>query len=155
MDNISCCFIGHREIRNSAELEKRLYVIIENLILSGVATFFFSSKSKFNDLCLAVTTKLKTKYPNIKRVYIRAEYQFINDDYLNYLLQFYDDTLYPNEIINAGKAVYVKRNIYMIDRSDFCIFYFDENYQSTYKSGTKIAYSHAVKKQKQIINAFD
>ena len=52
----------------------------------------------------------------------------------------------------------------MIDRSDYCVFYYNPNYlpnmrkvskQSLYyqpKSGTKLAYDYAVKKGKSIMN---
>ena len=51
---------------------------------------------------------------------------------------------------NAGKASYIERNQAMIDNSDYCIFYFDEDYspQRT-RSGTKIAYDYALRKAKK------
>lgn len=39
----------------------------------------------------------------------------------------------------------------MIDRSDICVIYFDENAFNE-KSGTKIAYEYAMKKKKEILN---
>ena len=80
---------------------------------------------------------------------------------------FYDETYIPDKVIYAGKAAYVERNKYLIDKADVCIFYFNENYQppltlstgkqkNSYqqKSGTKIAYDYAVQKKKAIINLF-
>ena len=52
----------------------------------------------------------------------------------------------------------------MIDKADFCIFYYNENYTPIKKSnnlffadkqtnsGTKIAYNYAIKNKKEIIN---
>ena len=67
----------------------------------------------------------------------------------------------------AGKASYVERNQEMINQSDYCIVYYDDNYLpprrknsrrdlTDYqpKSGTAIAYDYAVKKKKKIINVF-
>ena len=72
---------------------------------------------------------------------------------LNYLLNFYDDTYYPEKLHGAGKAVYVKRNYEMIRNSKCCIFYYDEQSSpATRKSGTKIAFEYAVRKGKNIIN---
>ena len=54
----------------------------------------------------------------------------------------------------------------MVDDSDYCVFYYDENYtrESKYsknnmiirtpQSGTKLAYNYAVRKKKKIINAY-
>ena len=67
----------------------------------------------------------------------------------------------------AGKASYVERNQAMINDSDLCVFYYDENYKvderkyskrsfTTYqpKSGTWLAYDYAKQKKKEIINVF-
>ena len=61
----------------------------------------------------------------------------------------------------SGRAQYVERNQAMIDDSDFCIFYYDENYlpkrrKSSWrdftdyqpKSGTSIAYKYATRERK-------
>ena len=104
-------------------------------------------------------TELKEKYSHIKRIYVRAEFQYIDDNYRKYLLQDFEDTYYHEKIMNAGKAVYVERNYEMIDKSKYCVVYYDENYApprrknsrrdlTDYqpKSGTKLAYDYAVKK---------
>jgi len=148
-----CCFIGHRTINETEELKTRLLGIIENLILSEkVDTFLFGSKSRFDDLCLELVTEIKEKYPHVKRVYVRAEYPHINDQYRSYLLKSYDDTYFPEKIISAGKAAYVERNCEMIDKSQFCVIYYDEqNLPVTRKSGTKIALDYALKAKKRVI----
>lgn len=153
----TCCFIGHRKVNETEELKQKLTEVIENLIVNeNVDTFLFGSKSEFNDLCRCTVTELKKKYPNIKRIFVRAEYPYINDDYRDYLLQFYEDTYYPQKVLNSGKASYVKRNIEMIDNSKFCVVYYDENYShNNRKSGARIAYEYAVGKRKMIMNVVD
>lgn len=72
-----------------------------------------------------------------------------------------------NSKFTAGKSSYIERNIAMIDDSNYCIFYYDKNYQpalrklskksiSNYqpKNGTKIAYNYAKHKKKIILNLF-
>lgn len=67
----------------------------------------------------------------------------------------------------AGKASYVERNQEMINQSNYCIVYYDDNYLpprrknsrrdlTDYqpKSGTAVAYEYAIKKKKEIINVF-
>lgn len=61
----------------------------------------------------------------------------------------------------------MERNQEMINKSDFCVVYYDENYTpprrnskenlSGYqpKSGTAIAYNYAVKNKKEIINVLN
>ena len=149
----TACFFGHREIKNENELKGKIKQQIEALIVNEeIYIFLFGSKSAFDDLCYLVTTELKQKYPHIQRVYVRAEYPYISEHYKNYLLESYEDTYYPHHIINSGKAVYVERNLEMINKSGFCIFYYDEQIAPTNrKSGTKIALDYAVKKDKKII----
>lgn len=165
----TCCFFGHRKIDVTGELINRLNEIVEGLIKEGeVDTFLFGSKSKFNDLCYMVVTELKQKYPHIKRIYVRAEFSFIDEGYRSYLLKQYEDTYYPEKIINAGKAAYVERNFEMIDKSNFCVVYYDKNYAPPRrknsrrnltgyqpKSGTKLAYDYAKRKGVRIFNALN
>ena len=157
-----CCFIGHREIEKSAALEDKLYKETEKLINEGVDTFLFGSKSEFNRLCYNTVTRLKEKYPHIKRVYVRAEYPDINDDYTEYLLKSCEETYYPDKIRGAGRAAYVERNYHMINQCFTCVFYYKEGYlpharrdrkqdlkDFRPKSGTEIAYAYAVKNNKK------
>ncbi len=165
----TCCFFGHRKIAEADKLKERLYKIIEDLIIyKYVDTFLFGSKSDFDKLCLAVVTELKYKYPHIQRIYVRAEFQHINDDYKAYLLQSYEDTYYPEQISGSGRAAYVERNQIMIDCSDICVIYYNENYLPPKrkssrrdifpyqpKSGTSVAYEYAKCKKRHIINTVE
>ena len=152
MEN-TCCFFGHRTINETEQLKNELRETIEDLITNKkVDTFLFGSKSQFDELCLEIVTKIKEKYPDIKRVYVRAEYPVISENYKVYLLTKYDDTYYPDKIIGAGKAVYVERNCEMIRKSRYCIVYYNENNApKTRKSGTKIALDYAIKLNEEVI----
>ena len=162
----TCCFFGHRNIIETDELKSKLYNEIETLITyKKVHTFLFGSKSQFDDLCYKIVTELKEKYPHIKRIYVRAEFPYIDDNYKKYLLESYEDTYYPSKMIDAGKAAYVERNYEMINNSRYCICYYDENYMPPRrknsrrdlldyqpKSGTGIAFDYARKEELNIIN---
>ena len=162
----TCCFFGHRKVPNAVEIKNKVYKEVENLIAKkDVCIFLFGSKSEFDDLCHEVVTELKGKYPHIKRVYVRSAFQHIPDWYEESLLKHYEDTYFPEHMENAGRASYVERNQEMINKSDFCVVYYDENYAPPRrrnskrdlidyqpKSGAKVAYDLAVKKKKEIIN---
>ncbi len=162
----TCCFFGHRRIETNKELENAIYNNAEKFITNeNVYVFLFGSRSQFNDLCYDVVTKLKEKYSHIQRIYVRAEYPYINDDYKSYLLESYEDTYFPEKSVNAGRASYVERNQEIINKSSFCIVYYDESYLPPRrknskrdlldyqpKSGTKIAYDYALKKGSEITN---
>ena len=156
----TCCFIGHRKVEETPELLERLRKTIKELICKNdVDTFLFGSKSQFDELCLKITKLLKCVHPEIKLIYYRSHFQHISAEYENYLLKIYDNTLMPKGMENSGRASYVERNQKMIDASNFCVFYYDENYtpslEKQTKSGTTVAYQYAVKKKKTIINLFN
>ena len=152
MENF-CCFIGHRRIENNKDLRQKLNQLIEKLIVEeNVTTFLFGSKSQFDDLCHETVTCLKEKYPQIKRVYVRAEYPYINDQYRTELLKDYEDTYFPESLLHAGRAVYVERNYKMIEQSNICVFYYAPSLAPTTRnSGTKLALDYAQRKNKEII----
>ena len=150
--NNTCCVFGHRTINETQYLRTKITEVIEKLITDeNVDTFLFGSKSRFNSLCYELVTNLKEKYPHIKRIYVRAEFPVINDDYKAYLLELYEDTFYPEKIKGSGRAAYVERNYEMINKSKYCIVYYDEaNAPTTRKSGTRIALNYAVKQKRNI-----
>ena len=117
--NNTCCFFGHRTIKEIEELRTKITEAVEKLISDeNVDTFLFGSKSEFDRLCLELVTKLKEKHPHIKRIYVRAEFPYINDAYLTYLLKSYDETYYPEKLHGAGRAAYVERNCEMTIRAN-------------------------------------
>ncbi|MBQ7974452.1 MAG: hypothetical protein IJ300_02050 [Clostridia bacterium] len=163
-----CCFIGHRKIEETHNLTNHLYNVIENLIVQeNVNVFLFGSKSEFNNLCYRVVSRLKEQYRNIQRIYVRAEFPYIDNSYKAYLQKRYENSYYPDKIISAGKAAYIERNYEMINNSKYCIMYYDDSYAPPRRkksskdltdyqpqSGTKLAYNYAVRKC-NVINVFE
>lgn len=176
----TCSFFGHRDIEATEELKCKVKNIIEDLIINhSVYIFLFGSRSNFDSLCHLIVTELKEKYTNIKRIaytcksetcilecekekweeiYSRLYKQKVN------LLCVEDEYEYKAKYV-SGKASYIERNYTMIDNSNYCIFYYDENYQprerqrlnrsaiyKQTKSGTALAYTYAIRKKKDIIN---
>ncbi|MBQ3235020.1 MAG: hypothetical protein IJA97_02555 [Clostridia bacterium] len=152
-----CCIIGHREIALTQNLKDKVYSVIYDLIKSGVEVFLFGSKSEFNELCYEIVTNLKGEFPNVKRIFVRAEYPIIDDLYYGYLKGFYEESYYYDKDFNSGKLSYIKLNEHLIDCSDCCLFYYDYSYKpkTNTKSGTRLAYDYAVKKRKRIINVYN
>ena len=148
-------FIGHRKLQFDngfrIQLKKLLLSLIDN---RNADTFLFGSRSDFDDLCLEVVTEIQKERPGIKRVYVRAEYPYISADYEKYLLTFYDETYMPENIIHAGKAVYIERNRHMIDSSDICLFYLDidKTTNTTCKSNTAAIAAYAADHNKTLYN---
>lgn len=165
---MKACFIGHTSVEKTEQLISSLKETVLNLIHKGFDVFLFGSKSEFDNLSWDVVTELRNEYPYIKRVYVRAAFQYIDKFYEEYLLNFYEETYYPKKVEKVGKCSYIERNYDMIDNSTCCVFYYNENYIVPLKqsknetllpakmrnSGTEIAYKYAIKKEKQIINLY-
>ena len=165
----TCSFFGHRNTEETPMLCERLKNTVIYLINErGVTRFLFGSASCFDELCLKIITQLKEEYPEIKRVYVRSDSPYPSELYKEYLLELYDDTFMPERVENAGKASYVERNEEMIKASDFCVFYYNEEYKPPLrkssknavfpyqpKSGTALAYQYAKQKKKEIINLYE
>ncbi len=100
--------------------------MIELIKGKGVKIFLFGSRSDFDKICLKAVTELKNVFPEIKRVYVRGEYPYIDDGYKDYILKMYEETYFPTKAKKAGKAVYIVRNAEMVEKSDFCVFYYDK-----------------------------
>ena len=168
---MTVAFIGHRNVVQTEALEERLTKVVTTLIEKENAdTFLFGSKSKFDDLCYVVVSRLKETYSHIKRVYVRAVYEYVDKDYADYLLTFYEKTFFPDKVSGAGAKSYVVRNQVMIDMCDVLVTYCDTNYtlpkkktgnimfdvikERKKKSGTIVAVAYAQKRNKHIINLF-
>lgn len=180
MNYKNCSFFGHRNTKLTEEQYQELKRIIEDMIVNqNVLTFLFGSRSHFNDICHLAVTELKEKYPNIKRIaytcksetcILESERQKWEKIYSNlekrevHLLGVEQEVEHKTKY-TSGRASYVERNQAMINDSDYCVFYFDENYEPKMrknskqsvigyqpKSGTKLAYDYAKQKRKTIYN---
>ena len=179
----SCSFFGHRKIEITEKLKQKVKETIENLIVDhNVLTFLFGSRSDFDHLCHLIVTELKEKYSNIERIAytcrsesctLESERAYWEEIYSNFkkekvtLLGVEKEFEHKTKYTSCS-ASYVERNQAMIDDSDFCVFYYDENYQPKLrkyskncigyyqpKSGTRLAYVYAKKKKKNIINIIE
>lgn len=160
----TCCFLGHRKVNISNEFKDALKTLIENLIVDkGITIFMFGSRSEFEDICYDIVSALKIKYSNICRIYVRAEYPVISKEYEDGLLKAYEDTYFPSDL-HSDMFVYIKRNQEIINKSCFCVFYYNDKYvpisaRSSHKfhmtnSGTGLAYEYAKSKCKNVINVY-
>lgn len=119
----TACFFGNRTIKETEKIIKTLTETIEKLIVEEKTdTFLFGNKGQFAALCYELVKQTKKKHRHIKLIYVTAEYPYINENYKNYLLKYFQDTYSPEEI-NYCNSIYIKRDFKMIDSSRFCIFY--------------------------------
>ncbi len=169
------CFIGHRKIENKEAVKEKVKEVVGWFIVEkGIRVFHFGSRSEFDDICHAVVTDFQKIYPDIVRVNYNCKSEYVvkkeEREGLEKIgkallkkelgLKDYELGKISDRVYSAGKASYVERNEEMIDDSEYCIFFYREEYkvepqnsrQSSKKSGTKLAYEYAERKKKVIVN---
>ena len=159
----ACSLFGHRDTEQTEELKVKVRDVVERLIVEeGVDTFLFGSRSKFDELCHIVVTELKEKYSHIQRIaYLckhesgclagegKGEQRRIKElTGRDVYVREFEDIKKSDRVNSAGRAAYVERNYWMIDESDFAVFYLSLNYTSN--SGTIVADEYARKKRRII-----
>lgn len=166
-NNKTCCFIGHRKVKEYNKLKNDIDFVISELIKDGVQNFIFGDHSEFDDMCYDSVTEFKKTFPQIKRIHYRVHYPEANDYTMQFLLHGCEESIFPKGALNAGRLSYIKRNQAMITESDICVFYCDLKYEPVQKnkgndylitpktkSGTVRAYNFAKSKNKKIINLY-
>lgn len=154
-------FIGHRNTLVTKDLRENLFnKLREHLETYPETQFLFGSRSNFDKTCLMTVSRLKEDFPLLQRIYVRAEYQNIDDFYEKYLLTMYDQSFFPPQLTKAGKAAYIERNRIMIDLCDILYTYCDPCYHVISAKnicsdgGTKAAVAYALSKHKITVNFF-
>ncbi len=143
-------FFGKGNIEESVlpYLRQKLKEFILHLIALGATEFFFGGRGEFDYLAAEIVGELKQEFPFLKRTYCYAsskeQYSLpkfsdrsMYDDFV--LLDFYEQTF---------KVLHL-RNCAMVNVSDFCVFYVDENAKV---SGSKLSFEYALKKKKPFVN---
>lgn len=150
----TCAFFGHRNVTDTDNIGKKLYELIKNLIVyEDFSVFLFGSFGDFDDICYHTVSLLKQQFPHIKRIlyvvndYYLKKYQLKNNNGI-----LYEDVVYPNLEFDFWYTRIYYRNCYMIcymiDISDFIVFYANDNMES----GAYKALKYAVKTKKSFVN---
>ena len=152
----SLCVFGHRDMTFTEQDEIDLYNLFEDFIVNKrVGIFNFGGFGDFDEFAHKVATKLKEKYPYIKRVYICEDYKFISRPHKRpiWLKDEYYEVFEYFDMRYTGfyQRIYF-RNCEIIDHSDYCVFCVDENAEY---SGAKKALEYARRKHKEIINIYN
>ncbi len=138
----SCTFIGHKDCPSSIKL--KLLAIIEDLIITkNVKQFYVGTHGNFDHIAYEALCELENKY-NIKIFVVLA--------YLNRTISdFYDSkkTIYPEGLETVPlKFAINKRNMYMIEKSDYMVCFIDNTFSNAYSF-----VKEALKKNLHVINS--
>lgn len=161
MENLTCCFTGHRpqslpfrlneEDERCIELRALLTELIEKLIQDNHVTHFISGMALGVDqICAELVLELKKQYPNITiECAIPCEEQAVNwtekqrDRYFEIAERCDKETLLQH---HYDKDCMLKRNRYMVDSSDIVLAVW-----SGKPSGTSKTVQYAQEQKKMVI----
>lgn len=137
-------FCGHGKLMYDENVKNRLSNELEKLIKGGADTFYLGGYGNFDGLASGVLTKLKEKYPGIKRIRVIP---YLNRDYY---MKNYDQSLYPPLESVPYKFCISKRNEWMVKNSEMLICYIEFTFGGAYNT-----FKYAKRRGKPIINLFD
>lgn len=122
----ACTFFGHKECPN--KILDKIYNEIENLIIKhNVTTFYVGNQGNFDILAYNALTSIKDKYPNIN-IYIVLAYipNHNNENLSNSIIPEGIELIHPRYAIS-------KRNTWMIEHSEYVIYYITHNFDGASK----------------------
>lgn len=154
MNNVTCCFTGHRNISkyNLEKLKVELENAIEELISYGVVNFEAGGALGFDTIAALTVLKVKEKIPQIKLILVlpcinQADKWNESDvETYEYIKSQSDECFYTSEDYNKGCML--KRNRYMVDHAEYVISAWD----GRKSGGTYATVNYARKLNRKIIN---
>lgn len=142
-----CTFFGHRNTPFSIQhkLEEVLIDLIEN---KEVNIFYVGNQGHFDFLVRKSLRKLKEIYPHIKPFAVLA---YLPRNEKEYEQELFLESIYPENLERVPlKFAIAKRNMWMIDRSEYVVTYTTRVVGGAYQFAEL-----AEKRKKKIINIAD
>ena len=116
----SCTFFGHRYVED--DIGEILYNTITDLIENkNVTNFYVGNQGAFDALVIKTLKNLKNKYPHVSYTVVLA--------YLPHKKRDFEDKDFSHAVYPEGlefvppKFAIIKRNNWMIEKSDFVMVY--------------------------------
>ena len=133
-------FCGHKELDDPGAIRRWLEETVERLILEGADRFLLGGYGAFDMLAASVVFQAKQKHPAVRSILVLPYLDRKADASL------YDSTLYPPLETVPLRFAIVRRNEYMVSRSDVVIAYVLYSW-----GGAAATLRYAEKQQKRII----
>lgn len=138
-------FCGHRNVFLSPEEEQTLQKILLDILSSSPdAVFYLGGYGRFDEICDHALKTLQKDYPLLKRIFVTP---YLEPSYCRQReAEGYDDILYPFVEKVPPRLAILKRNQWMIDRSDVVVAYVTHPF-----GGANETLAYAKKRKKRII----
>lgn len=153
MNEKTCCFTGHRNIRKDMlpQLELQVKAAVLQQMQAGAATFISGGALGFDTLAALAVLKMKQNYPNIRLALAlpckgqAKHWNAQQKSQYKYIFYNADEIILVSDEYSA--ECMLKRNRYMVDRSQSCICYLTGK-----RGGTAHTVNYAKKQGLTVIN---
>ncbi len=116
-------FIGHREVENPMEVERRLMGMISNIIRTHEFVDFYVGRNGEFDIMVASCIKRLQATHGKERCAMTLVLPYLVAD-LEYYAGYYDSIIIPEEAQAAHfKTAITKRNAWFVENSDLLVAY--------------------------------
>ena len=149
-ENMVISFFGHADFCEQKDYHDSLYDLVLSLCKNqNSVELFFGGYGNFDSFCYNVCAEIKKIKGSVTLSYV-TPYLGSYLEKRTYLQKRYDQIVYP-EIENAPKRLaIIKRNEWMINKSDLVICYVNRSF-----GGAFYSLRYAKRKKKKIFNLVD
>ncbi len=126
-------FFGHKNFCEGKRLEQPLLSILEEKISGEDVEFFLGGYGRFDTFALSVARRYQKTFPKAKTVFITP---YLQENYqkLYWAKLEYDAIIYPPIEGTPYRFAIAKRNAWMVEQADLCIFYVRQTYGGAYQA---------------------
>ena len=140
-------FFGHSDFYQNPTDTETILNKLENLYIDNKIDFYLGGYGRFDGFALSLCKKFKQTHKNCKIFYITPYLDNHLASRKDYLEKNFDEIIYPPIEQTPKRFAISKRNEWIINQSDFIIFYVWKGYGGAYNS-----YKQAKRKNKPFIN---
>lgn len=144
-----CSFFGHRDFSIDEDMKTRIKSEIKWAIHEcDITDFLLGGYGKFDYACTAILREIKTEFPYVRSHLVIAYLDKKLTDYDKiYIKENFDSVVYPPIENTPKKFAILKRNEWILDNSEYIIFYVDHSF-----GGANKMLQRAIKKKKSYVN---
>ena len=136
-------FCGHSNYASNSKDANRLLKLIEKVAKTEQVDFYFGGYGNFDAFALKCAKTYKLSHPNAKLIFITPYLDKWLDTRKDFIKTRYDEIIYPELERTPQRLSILKRNEWMVDKSDYLFCYVRNHYGGAYKT---LLYAHKQKK---------
>lgn len=143
-------FFGHADFLSNSLLREKILTALENFYKKDKIDFYLGAYGRFDSFALSICKEFKKTHNDCNLYFITPYLGSYLDSRKSYLCNIYDDIIYPPLENELKRLAIIKRNEWIINKSDFIFFYVYRNYGGAY-----LALNYAKRKRKNLLNIYE